>query len=84
MQVVNDQYGTPTYAMELAKAIACLLPTENYGVFHATCEGSCSWAEFAKEIFRLAGKPTVVEEVTTAAYNEKVSGAGRPSRLLDS
>ncbi len=85
VQVVNDQYGTPTYAMELAKAIACLLPTENYGVFHATCEGSCSWAEFAKEIFRLAGKPTVVEEVTTAAYNEKFPGqADRPAcSILD-
>ena len=42
VQVVNDQFGTPTYSMELARAIACLLPTENYGVFHATCEGECS------------------------------------------
>ena len=54
VQVVNDQIGTPTYSMDLAKAIACLLPTDNYGIFHASCEGECSWAEFAAEIFRLA------------------------------
>ena len=45
--VVKDQYGTPTSAAELAKAIKYLLPTENYGLFHGTCEGSCSWADFA-------------------------------------
>jgi len=45
--VVGDQVGTPTSAKELAKAIDVLLPTENYGLFHATCEGSCSWAHSA-------------------------------------
>lgn len=67
--VVNDQFGSPTSASELAKAIVYLLPTENYGLFHGTCEGSCSWAEFAQEIFRLAGKNTVVKPVTTEEYN---------------
>ncbi len=80
VQVVNDQFGTPTYAMELAKAIACLLPTENYGIFHAVCEGECSWAEFAREIFRLAGKATIVEDVTTPEYEAKYPGqAKRPA-----
>ena len=80
VQVVNDQYGTPTYALELAKAIAHLLPTENYGTFHATCEGECSWADFAKEIFRLAGKSTVVEGISTAEYDAKFPGqANRPA-----
>ena len=80
VQVVNDQFGTPTYSMELAKAIAYLLPTENYGVFHTTCEGECSWADFAREIFRLAGKQTVVEGITTAEYNAKFPGqADRPA-----
>ena len=63
--VVKDQYGTPTSAAELAKAIKYLLPTENYGLFHGTCEGSCSWADFASEIFRLAGKNTKVNYITT-------------------
>ena len=68
--VVNDQVGSPTSTVELAKMIHFLEPTENYGLFHATCEGSCSWAEFAKEIFALAGKNTVVEPVTTEEYRK--------------
>ncbi len=66
--VVNDQLGSPTSAVELAKMIHFLEPTENYGLFHATCEGSCSWADLAEETFRLAGKNTVVERVTTEEY----------------
>ena len=69
VRVVNDQFGSPTSAKELAAVIAHLLFTENYGLFHATCEGSCSWADFAKEIFRLAGKSTQVEGITTEEYN---------------
>lgn len=68
VRVVCDQIGTPTSAKELAKGIDSLLFTDNYGLFHATCEGQCSWADFAKEVFRLAGRDTFVEEVTTAQY----------------
>ena len=49
--VVSDQFGSPTSAVELAKMIHFLEPTENYGTYHATCEGQCSWADFAVEIF---------------------------------
>lgn len=66
--VVNDQLGSPTSAMELARLIHYLEPTENYGLFHGTCEGSCSWADFAEEVFRLAGKSTEVVRVTTEEY----------------
>lgn len=76
VKVVKDQVGSPTSAKELAAAIAYLLFTENYGVFHATCEGSCSWAEFAEEIFRKAGKKTTVEAITTEAFGAK---APRPA-----
>jgi dTDP-4-dehydrorhamnose reductase len=69
IKVVNDQIGSPTSASELAKAIAYLEPTENYGLFHGTCEGICSWADFATEVLRLAGKSTVVEGITTEEYN---------------
>ncbi|HOO27410.1 MAG TPA: dTDP-4-dehydrorhamnose reductase [Lachnospiraceae bacterium] len=80
LTVVNDQIGSPTSAAELARAIACLLPTENYGLFHGTCEGQCSWADFAKEIFRLAGKPTEVVPVTTKEYLEmNPDSARRPA-----
>ncbi|MDO4294234.1 MAG: dTDP-4-dehydrorhamnose reductase [Eubacteriales bacterium] len=68
VRVVRDQFGSPTSTVELTKAIAALLFTENYGIFHATCEGSCSWADFAAEIFRLAGKTTKVEGITTEEY----------------
>ena len=68
VRVVGDQFGSPTSTVELTKAIDALLFTENYGLFHATCEGSCCWADFAKEVFRLAGKDTRVEAITTEEY----------------
>jgi dTDP-4-dehydrorhamnose reductase len=68
VSVVSDQLGTPTSAKELAKMIHYLEPTSNYGLFHGTCEGSCSWADFAAEIFRLAGKDTKVNYITTDQY----------------
>ena len=72
VKVVKDQFGTPTSAAELARLIKFLEPTENYGTFHATCEGQCSWAEFAEKIFELAGKATKVIPITTEEYNAKV------------
>ncbi len=66
--VVDDQFGSPTSTKELAKAITCLLPTENYGLFHGTCEGSTSWDEFTREIYRLAGVATKVKSVSTEEY----------------
>ncbi len=81
VRVVGDQVGSPTSASELARAIAYLLPTENYGLFHGTCEGDCSWADFAREIFRLAGKNTEVEAITTQEYG---AAAARPAySILD-
>ena len=80
VSVVNDQLGTPTSTYELAKAICYLLPTENYGVFHGTCEGSTNWADFTEEIFRLAGKNTKVNHVSTKEYQEKnPQSAPRPA-----
>ena len=79
VRVVGDQFGTPTSACELTKAIDSLLFTDNYGLFHATCEGSCNWAEFAAEIFRLAGKKTKVEAITTEEYG---APANRPAHSV--
>ncbi len=79
ISVVNDQIGSPTSADELAKAIFALLPTENYGLFHGTCEGQCSWADFTKEIFRLTKKTTAVRPVTSREYKEmNPASADRP------
>lgn len=68
ISVVDDQVGTPTSTAELARAIHGLLGTENYGLFHGTCEGSCSWADFTEEIFRIAGVATHVNHVSTQQY----------------
>ncbi len=73
VRVVSDQVGSPTSTKELAKLIAYLLPTDNYGLFHGTCEGSCSWADFAEEIFKLGGKNTAVERITTEEFGAQVA-----------
>ena len=80
VSVVKDQLGTPTSTKELAKAIHYLVGTENYGIFHGTCEGDTNWADFTEEIFRLAGKSTRVNHVTTAEYTTKnPQAAPRPA-----
>ena len=80
ISVVNDQVGNPTSTAELAKAIHYLMNTENYGVFHGTCEGDTSWAGFTEEIFRIAGKKTKVNHVSTAEYQAKnPQSAPRPA-----
>ncbi len=80
VSVVSDQLGTPTSTKELAKAIHYLLGTENYGVFHGTCEGDTNWADFTEEIFRIAGKTTRVNHVTTQEYTAKnPQAAPRPA-----
>ena len=78
--VVMDQVGTPTSAAELAKAIKYLLPTDNYGLFHGTCEGDTNWAEFAAAVLKLAGKKTVIEPITSQEYKRRFpASADRPA-----
>ena len=68
IQVVNDQIGSPTYTVDLAKLMADMAATEKYGVYHATNEGFCSWAEFAREIFKEAGLDVEVDGIPTIEY----------------
>lgn len=68
LRVVADQIGSPTYTYDLAKLLLDMVKTEKYGVYHATNEGVCSWAEFAAEIFRLAGKNTKVTGISSEEY----------------
>ncbi|MFU0828721.1 MAG: dTDP-4-dehydrorhamnose reductase [Lachnoclostridium sp.] len=68
IRVVNDQYGSPTSALELARAIAFLIDYEGQGIYHGVCEGAATWYEFALEIFRLAGKDVKVLPITTEEY----------------
>lgn len=81
VKVVYDQVGSPTSATELANAIVSQMFTDNYGLFHATCEGDTNWADFTKEIFRLANKSTRVIPITAAEYG---AAAPRPAySILD-
>lgn len=68
LTVVDDQLGTPTSAKELARCIHSLLPGDNYGLFHGTCEGDTNWAVFAEEVLRLGGRDTRVKHVSTEEY----------------
>ena len=85
VSVVCDQLGTPTSAVELAKMIHYLEGTDNYGLFHATCEGDTNWAAFAEEIFKLAGKNVKVNHVTSEQYAQmNPASANRPAySILD-
>lgn len=82
VRVVNDQIGTPTYTLDLARLLVDMNETDKYGYYHATNEGGyISWYDFTCEIFRQAGMDTKVVPVTTEEYG--LSKAARPfnSRL---
>ena len=82
LRVVNDQIGTPTYTLDLARLLVDMVETEKYGYYHATNEGGyISWYDFACEIFKQANYDVKVTPVTTAEYG--LSKAKRPfnSRL---
>ena len=67
-KVVNDQRGNPTNAADLAHHILKLLTTEEYGIYHGTGNGECSWFEFTQKIVEFAGIDAVVNPCTTEEY----------------
>lgn len=76
IKVVNDQLGNPTNCEDLAYNILKLIVTEEYGIYHCTGEGICSWYDFAVEIIKLKGCNCKVEPCTTEEYPRP---AKRPS-----
>ena len=69
LKVVDDQRGNPTSTRAVAGAIRFLLShPEVTGVVHGTCEGQCTWCDFAKEIFRLIGAKRQIVPCTTAEF----------------
>ena len=68
LKVVNDQTGTPTSTVDLARVIIKLVEDKNYGLFHCTCKGQCTWYDFTKEIFRIKGIDTEVLPCTTDQF----------------
>lgn len=83
VSVVDDQIGTPTYAGDLALAIMQIVEQDakEYGLFHFSNEGSCSWAQFASKIMEYSGLKCKVKRITTDQYP---TAAKRPAySLLD-
>lgn len=76
LKVKDDEFVSPTYARDLAGGIVEILESGRYGLYHVTNAGSCSWYEFAREIFRLAG---IEVEVGPVASSEYPMPAARPA-----
>ena len=79
LSVVADQRGCPTYTLDLANAILELVDTQKYGVYHVSNSGSCSWYEFAKEIFEISEMKVQVNPCTTADFPRP---AARPANSV--
>ncbi len=68
ISVVNDQRGSPTFTPDLASVLVRLCRISASGIVHVTNSGNCTWYEFATEIVRASGLPTIVKPVTTAEF----------------
>ena len=72
VRVVDDEFISPTFTAEIADQIVVLSRTELNGLFHATAEGSCSWFEFAREIFDRTGTKVLLELASPGEFPAKV------------
>ncbi len=69
LKIVNDQRGSPTYALDLVNAVVAAVENGlGTGVYNFSNLGDCTWYEFTKEIFRLKNVNTLVTPITTAEY----------------
>lgn len=68
LNIVCDQTGSPTYTLDLARLLIEMIQTNKFGIYHASNEGYCSWAEFAEEIIRLTGKDVKINRIATEEY----------------
>ncbi len=82
VRVVNDQIGTPTYTLDLARLLVDMVETDKYGYYHATNEGGyISWYDFCCEFYRQYGLKTTVVPVSTEEYGLSVAARPYNSRL---
>jgi dTDP-4-dehydrorhamnose reductase len=72
VRVVDSEFTSPTATADVARQIAALSRSDAYGLYHATAEGSCSWYEFAQEIFRVADVPAKLEVAGADEFPAKV------------
>lgn len=69
LRVVTDEVSNPTYTLDVAQAIAQLVKTRKYGIYHFVNAGYCSRYDFAKEILRLSGREQIpIQPITLAEY----------------
>lgn len=68
LNVVGDQFGSPTYTHDLSRLLMDMIQTDKFGIYHASNEGYCSWAQFAAEIYNQANKRIEVNPITTDQY----------------
>lgn len=68
LKVVDDQRGSPTYTLDLANKIKEIIENSQYGTYHVTNSGSCTWYEFAKEILRLSNINAKLEPCKTDEF----------------
>jgi len=68
LNVVGDQFGSPTYTFDLAHLLIDMIQSDKYGIFHASNDGFCNWAEFATEIFKLTNLDVKVNTILTEEY----------------
>jgi dTDP-4-dehydrorhamnose reductase len=76
LTIVNDQRCTPSFTADVAHTTVRLLETDAFGIHHVVNSGSCTWFEFASEIFRQLGKRVDCKPITSGQFNAK---ARRPS-----
>lgn len=73
INVVDDQYGSPTSSKDLARCILNIINTDYYGTYHGTCNGYCSWYDFAKKIFEIKKIYIKVNKVTSKEYKTEAT-----------
>lgn len=71
LTVVADQFGSPTYTVDLVKLLVTMMETKKYGTYHINNEGYCNWAEFAEYIFKINNKNVNVKHITSEEYPQK-------------
>ncbi|HYL93363.1 MAG TPA: dTDP-4-dehydrorhamnose reductase [Alphaproteobacteria bacterium] len=71
LRVVNDQLVTPTPTVDVARQLVALSRLTDYGIYHASSEGSCSWYEFAQAIFEIAGTKVRLAPVPSSEFPTK-------------
>lgn len=68
LNIINDQVGSPTYTADLAPLLVDMMETDKYGIYHVTNEETCSWYEFANEIFKQSRIEVKTNPITTDQY----------------